>query len=103
MDNIPLNNPSQIKFDNYEFDKNINKRQLLLSILINPPNNKDKKNINVEQIIKSLDTMIKNLEVTPLISNNYSKYLDSSYGCTMRSKLLFNDKIFLALTVSIYN
>ena len=82
VDNIPLNDHSQIKFNNYEFDKSvISRRQILLSLLINPPNNKNNENINVEQIIKSLDTMIKNLEATPLSSNNYTKYLDSSYGC----------------------
>jgi len=60
---------------------------MLLALLVNPPVNKDNKIINVKQIIKSLDTMIKNLEATPLSLNNYTKYLDSSYGCVMNSKL----------------
>ncbi|RIA89989.1 hypothetical protein C1645_876388 [Glomus cerebriforme] len=85
-ENIPLNDYSQIKFNNYEFDKNINKRQLLLSLLINPPVYKDN-NINVEQIKDSLDMMIKNFEETPLSLNNYTKYLDSSYGCTLKNDL----------------
>jgi len=83
-DNIPLNDPSQIEFNNYEFDKSINKKQLLLSLSINPSNNN--KDINVEQIINTLDTMIRNLEVTPLSSNNYTKYLDNGYGCIINSK-----------------
>ena len=44
--------------------------------------------------------MIKNLEVTPLSSNNYTKYLDSGYGCIMNSKLFI---IFFDLTILIYN
>jgi len=88
-DNIPLNDRSQIEFNNYEIDKSINKRQLLLSLLINPPNKKNNKNINVKQIIKSLDTMIQNLDASPLSLNNYTKYLDSSYGCAMNSKLFY--------------
>jgi len=83
-DNIPLNDPSQIEFNNYEFDKSINKKQLLLSLSINPSNNN--KDINVEQIINTLDTMIRNLEVTPLSSNNHTKYLDNGYGCIINSK-----------------
>ena len=90
-DNIPLNDPSQIKFDNHI----ISNKQLLLSLLIIPP--KDKKNINVEQIMKSLDTMIKNLEVTPLSSNDYTRYLDSSYGCIMNSRLFYYFLIHLLL------
>ena len=88
-DNIPLNDPSKIEFNKYEIDKSIRKRQLLLSLLINPLNNKDNKNINVEQIINSLDTMIQNLDVSPLSLNNYTKYLDSSYGCAMNRKLFY--------------
>jgi len=34
-----------------------------------------------------MHTMIKELEATPLSSNNYTKYLDSQYGCTMNSEL----------------
>ena len=102
-DNIPLNDPSQIKFSNYAIDKNIiNRRQLLLSLLINPPDNKDN-NMNVEQIVKSLDTMIKNLEVTPLSLNDYTKFLDSSYGSIMNSKLFHLMNIFFNLTILIYN
>ncbi|RIA80993.1 hypothetical protein C1645_837726 [Glomus cerebriforme] len=85
-ENIPLNDYSQIKINNYEIDKSINKRQLLLSLLINPPVDKVN-NINVEQIKESLDIMIKNLEVTPLSLNNYTKYLDSSYGCALKDDL----------------
>ncbi len=48
-DNIPLNNPSQIKFNNYVNDTSIiNRGQLLLSLLINPSENKV---INVKQIV----------------------------------------------------
>ncbi|RIA95185.1 hypothetical protein C1645_817031 [Glomus cerebriforme] len=79
-------NISQIKINNYEMDKSINKIQLLLSLLINPPVDKVN-NINVEQIKESLDIMIKNLEEIPLSLNNYTKYLDSSYGCALKNDL----------------
>jgi len=44
--------------------------------------------------------MIKNLEATPLSLNDYTKYLDNSYGCIMNSKLF--DVIFSNLYF-IYN
>ncbi|SRR6266496_1330504 len=98
VDNIPLNDPTQIKFNNYVIDKSIiNRRQLLLALLVNPPVNKNNKIINVKQIVKSLDAMIKNLEVTPLSSNDYTKYLDSSYGCIMNSRLFYYFLIHLLL------
>ncbi|RIA99455.1 hypothetical protein C1645_811489 [Glomus cerebriforme] len=92
---IPLKDSSQIKFnDNYALDKNINRRQILLPLSINPPVNKVN-NINVEQIINSLDIMIKNSGVTPLSTNNYTKYLDSNYGCLMQNDLLDRYKYIL--------
>jgi len=104
-DYIPLNDPSQIKFsNNFAIDKSIvNRRQLLLSLLISPSDNKDNQVMNVMQIVRSLDSMIKNSEVSSLSFNNYTKYLDIDYGFIMNSKLFHLMNIFFNLTILIYN
>jgi hypothetical protein len=103
VDGIPLNDPSQIEINsNYEIDKTIlNRRQLLLSLSINPPANKNN-NMNVKQIIMSLDSMIRNSDVSSLSLNSYTKYLDSSYGFIMNSRLFLFIFFSRLLTILIY-
>lgn len=80
---VPID-ASRLNFKRHQFDHPTPIKSPLVSFEVMQSNN-DKK-IKVVQIIKDLNTLIKNKHITAISRNYYTSFIDEDYGFVLTSK-----------------
>lgn len=79
---IDINRLDNIKF--YKFDQSQRPPKILLSLLIKSTRNSNER--NVDRIIKDLNILIKEKDITPISWFNTTMFLDANFGFQKNSK-----------------
>ncbi|CAH1771503.1 15597_t:CDS:1, partial [Entrophospora sp. SA101] len=79
--NLTPINPTRLNFIKDQTDYSTSPPTLLLSFeILKPNNNEDPQEINVSQVMDTLNTLIKNKFITGISSNNHTSFIDENHG-----------------------
>ncbi|CAJ0758683.1 22114_t:CDS:10, partial [Entrophospora sp. SA101] len=96
--NLTPINPTRLNFIKDQTDYSTSPPTLLLSFeILKPNNNEDPQEINVSQVMDTLNTLIKNKFITGISSNNHTSFIDENHGFIFTRNLFEEYKIHLII------